>query len=59
VREERQSAEDDPGSEEAGRDGQDQDLEEAALDEGKLEGLEQSPISLMGMSLICSSCGGD
>jgi hypothetical protein len=36
-----EAAEDDPGPEQAGRDRQDQDLEQAPLNEGKLEGVEQ------------------
>ena len=41
VREEGEAAQDYPGAEQAGGHGEDQDLEEAALDEGELEGLEQ------------------
>ena len=42
VREEGEAAQHDPGPEQAGGDGQDQDLEQAALDEGELERVEQS-----------------
>ena len=57
VREEGEAAQDDPGAEQAGRDREDQDLEQAALDEGELEGLEQGRLSLVRMSLVCSSRG--
>ena len=57
VREEGQPAEDDPGAEQAGGDGEDQDLDQAALDEGELEGLEQGRASLVRMSLVCSKTG--
>ena len=40
VREEGEAAQDDPGAEQAGGHGQDQDLDQPALDEGQLEGLE-------------------
>ena len=44
VREEGQPAQDDPGAEQARRDREDQDLDQAALDEGQLEGLEHRSI---------------
>src|SRR4029079_16444108 len=43
VGEEGQAAHDDPGAEQSGRAGEDQDLEQAALNEGELEGLEHRP----------------
>ena len=44
VREEGEAAQHDPGAEQTGGDRQDQDLDQAALDEGKLEGLEHAGI---------------
>jgi hypothetical protein len=42
VGEEGQPAQHDPGPEQAGRDGEQQDLDQAALDERELEGLEDA-----------------
>jgi hypothetical protein len=52
MREEGEAAQDDPGPEQAGGDCQEEDLEEAALDERELKGLEDDP-SLMRMNLVC------
>jgi hypothetical protein len=51
VREESQPPQDDPGAEQSGGDGQDQDLDKATLYEGEFEGLDRQ--SLLRMSLIC------
>jgi hypothetical protein len=55
VREEGEIAKDDPGAKQARRDRQDEDLDEAALDEGKAERIEQGrryPSRDMRLSLI-------
>jgi hypothetical protein len=52
VGEEGKATKDDPGPEDPGRDGKDQDLDEAVLDEGEFEWLEDSS-SLMRMNPIC------
>jgi hypothetical protein len=52
VGEKGEAADDDPGAEQPGRRREDQNLEQAALDEGELEGLEDLS-SLMRMNLIC------
>ena len=46
VGEEGQAAQDDPGAEQAGRNGEDQDLDQGALDEGELERIEHGPRSI-------------
>ena len=58
VREEGEAAQDYPGAEQAGRHGEDEDLDQAALDEGELEGLEQAGPSIVRMSLVCRKTGG-
>ena len=50
VGEEGEAAQHDPGAEQAGRDGEDQHLDQPALDEGKLEGLKQRDRSFRGWS---------
>jgi hypothetical protein len=52
VGEEGKATQDDPRPEQAGGHGEDEDLDQAALDEGKLKGLEDSR-NLMRMSLVC------
>jgi hypothetical protein len=52
VGEEGEAAQHDPGPEQPGRDGKEQDLDQAALDEGELKGLEDR-LSLMRMNLVC------
>jgi hypothetical protein len=52
VGEEGKSAQDDPGTQKPGGDRQDQDLAEAALDEGELERIEDGD-SLMRMNPVC------
>jgi hypothetical protein len=52
VGEEGEPAQDDPGAEQASRDREDQNLEQAPLDEGKLKGLEDAK-SLMRMNPVC------
>jgi hypothetical protein len=56
VGEEGEPAQHDPGPEQAGRHRQDQNLDQAALDEGEFEGLEDEPI-IMRMNLICIFVG--
>jgi hypothetical protein len=52
VGEEGKSTQDDPGAQQPGGDCQEQDLDEAALDEGKLERIDDRD-SLMRMNLVC------
>jgi hypothetical protein len=52
VREEGEAAKDDPGPQQPGRDRQDQDLDEAALDKGELKGIDDRD-SLMRMNPVC------
>jgi hypothetical protein len=52
VREEGEPAQHDPAAEQAGGDREDEDLDQAALDEGEFEGLED-PESLMRMNPVC------
>ena len=51
VREEGEPAQDDPGAEDPGANRQDQDLDQAPLDEGELEGFQHSAEASKGLRL--------